>query len=268
MLSWSRGELPVAVVRGSKRDDGKLLYLSDKDHAPADAFCDVEMLDGCLQPIPAPGVRQVTYTAGQAGSGKSTWSSNYIAEWCHQHPGRPVFIVSRVTEDSAYEDIPHVERIPADQFLDDPPNTDSFPEDCLVLFDDIDTYPDKKVREAVQFLRNDLLEVGRHKMIQVCQTCHNLINGHASRIPLNESHWITVFPKGGSLSQLRYLCRNYLGMDPKETTYLKDLPSRWVSIYRNYPGVVIYSTGAYTASGGVHTDVHKDMPKTWFRAKK
>lgn len=96
-----------------------------------------------------------------------------------------MFIISRVAEDKAFSDIPGVERIKMEDFKDDPLTADSFPNNCLVLFDDIDTFPDKTIMKQVQALRNDLLEVGRHKMIQVAMTLHNLINGQSTRTPLN-----------------------------------------------------------------------------------
>lgn len=255
MLSWSAGEVPVAIVRGSRngKNDGKILYLSDKAKAPPDSFVDVDILDGCLQPYPNPSLRNVTYSAGQAGSGKSTWNSNYMAEWSAQHPKRPLFIVSRVASDATFDDIPGVERIPASRFTGPTPLTiDSFPPNSFVLFDDIDTYPDKKIKEAVQRLRQDILETGRHKMIHCASTNHNLIDGNSTRTLLNETHLITVFPKGGSLNQLRYLLKTYLGYSREEIAHFIKLPSRWVTIYRNYPGCVIHSSGAYTSDGGVN----------------
>lgn len=48
MLSWGSGQIPIAIVRGSKggKNDGNILYLSDKASASADSFADVELLDG------------------------------------------------------------------------------------------------------------------------------------------------------------------------------------------------------------------------------
>ena len=90
MLSWTKKEsgTPVAIVRGSRgaKKDGKILWLYDKMTAPPDSFVDIELDDGQLQPYPNPKIRNCTYAAGQSGSGKSTWTSNWIAEWSVQHP--------------------------------------------------------------------------------------------------------------------------------------------------------------------------------------
>lgn len=254
MLSWSSGQIPVAVVRGSKggKNDGKILYLSDKQNAPPGSFVDLEMLDGQLQVYPNPSQRNVAYCAGQSGSGKSTWMGNYIAEYALLHKDRPIFIVSRLNDDKAFDDIPNVERIPAESVLTDNLTMTNFPEGCFVLFDDTETIPDDKVKKAVQKLRTDILETGRHRMIDVGITNHNLIDGNSTRTILNEAHYLTVFPKGGSMNQLRYLLKTYLGFSREEIAFLTKLPSRWVSIYRNYPGCVVYSTGAYTAEGGAN----------------
>ena len=256
MLSWSKVEssVPVAVVRGSRgaKCDGQILYLTDSMCAPHDSFQDIEVLDGQLQPIPDPKTRLVAYLAGCSGSGKSTCASNLMAEWSQQNPKRPIFIISRVKEDSAFEGIPHIERIDANAFLEDPLTVDSFPEVCMVLFDDIDCFPDKKVKEAVVALRQDILETGRHKKIACIVTNHCLIAGHETKTILNESQLTTIFPRGGSRNQLVYMLKNYYGMDKHEISHLMHLPSRWVSIYRPYPSCVIYSTGAYTSGGGAN----------------
>lgn len=254
MLSWDKGEIPVAIVRGSRggKNDGRVLFMSDKTKAPPNSFVDVELMDGQLQPWLDIHSRVCCYTAGMSGSGKSTYTSNYLCEYAITHPKRPIFIISRLTEDPAFDDIPCVERIPADIVLQDNLTMDSFPQDCCVVFDDVETLNDDKVKKAVQKLRADLLETGRHKNIYVMMTNHNLCDGMATRTALAESHIITVFPRGCSLQQLRYVCKTYLGMDKKEIDHFIKLPSRWVSYVKTYPGCVIFSTGAYTNGGGAN----------------
>ena len=137
--------------------------------------------------------------------------------------------------------------------LESPLTVESFPENSMILFDDVDTYPDKAVKLAVVHLRQDVMETGRHRMINCIITNHSLIDGHATKTILNESQLTTVFPKGGSLNQLQYLLKTYYGMSKEEIKHLIKLPSRWVAIYRPYPSCVIYSSGAYTAEGGANT---------------
>ncbi|MDO8933143.1 MAG: hypothetical protein Q7U97_12170, partial [Rhodocyclaceae bacterium] len=234
MLSWDKGLIPVAIVRGARKGDGRTLYLNDKRESPAGSVSEVELMDGQLQCLPDPTHRTVAYCAGQSGSGKSTWMSNYVAEFSTQHPKSPIFILSRLAEDKAYEGIPNVERIPLDEaFVESPLVMTDFPEGCFVLFDDVDTLDSisKKLLDCVLLLQRDILETGRHRMIHVGITSHNLCDGRKTRTILNEAHMITLFPHGGSLNQLRYVLKTYAGFDKHQIQHFMDLPSRWVTFY-------------------------------------
>ncbi len=115
----------------------------------------------------------------------------------------------------------------------------------LCIFDDISTITDKKVRDAVFNLVNDILEIGRHSEIYVCVTNHLLSDYTNTRTILNECTSITVFPTAGSSHQIRYVMKNYFGMDNRDIQKLLKLPTRWATVHKRFPMAVMYQSGAY-----------------------
>jgi hypothetical protein len=93
----------------------------------------------------------------------------------------------------------------------------------------------KKIREEVCKLQNQLLEVGRHYNITCICTNHLPTNGKDTRRILNEAHSFTYFPHAAT-GRIKYFLTEYLGLDKKTIAYMKRQNSRWATIFKNYPG--------------------------------
>ena len=117
----------------------------------------------------------------------------------------------------------------------------------LIIFDDCSTVINKKVKEAINNLIIDILEVGRKLGIWVIMTNHlvNPAERKLGRVILNELQTFTFFPRSGSAYQIRYCLKQYFGLSKKQIDAIFELPSRWVTVRRQYPMVVIYQHGAY-----------------------
>jgi hypothetical protein len=84
-----------------------------------------------------------------------------------------------------------------------------------------------------------MLNTGRHFNISVWCVNHTPTGSKTeTKTILNEAHNITYFPANDS-KQLRYLLENYCGLDLKQQKFLKNIGSRWVSIYKMFPQVVL-----------------------------
>ena len=72
------------------------------------------------------------------------------------------------------------------------------------IFYDIDVIFDKKIREAVRNILNQILEIGRHFKIHCIVTSHFPTNGKDTRRSLNEAHTVTYFfhSTGGRIKYL------------------------------------------------------------------
>jgi energy-coupling factor transporter ATP-binding protein EcfA2 len=238
----------IAKVIGGKLDKQKLYVVNPKHSKKYQTGKTVIVEDGILQPIPNIKTREIPYVAGPSGSGKSTWASKFAELYHKLHPDNEIYIFSRVAKDPAFDKL-HPVRVPVDESLvADPIDIMEEIEDHdLVIFDDCDTITDDKVKKAISKVKNDILETGRHKNICCIVTSH-LINGNDrkdSRTILNECHNLTIFPASGGAYGIKYALKNYWGMGAKDIDKIMKLPSRWVTISKNYPQYVLYEKGSY-----------------------
>lgn len=185
--------------------------------------------------------------AGPSGAGKSTIAGHWLTDMQHDGPQeRDIFLLSRVNEDKALDEIPMLQRLPLDaDFAAGPPMTAEEFKDAVVLFDDTDTIGDKAVREAVIALRDDLLETGRHQGVQVVVITHQLFQGNASKKPLSEATGVVLFPQAGSKYHLRRYLKEYAGFELATIKAIMAVPSRWVYVQRTHPAYVVHEKGAF-----------------------
>ena len=104
----------------------------------------------------------------------------------------------------------------------------------MVIFDDIDAIPNKKIREEVYNILNLILETSRHHRISCIVTNHLPTNAKDTRRILNECHQVVYFPHSAS-GRIKYLLIDYIGLDKKNVTYFRKQNSRFCCIYKNYP---------------------------------
>ena len=105
----------------------------------------------------------------------------------------------------------------------------------MVIFDDIDVLSNKKIRDEVYKLLNQVLEIGRHFNITCVVTNHLPTNGKDTRRILNEAHSFTYFPHAAT-GRIKYFLTECLGLDKETIAYVKRQNSRWATISENYPG--------------------------------
>lgn len=205
---------------------------------------EIKLLRGEMIPMPNIDTRDCLYICGQSGSGKSTYASMYIKSYKTLWPDKEVYLFSRVAEDEVLDEL-NPTRVRIDESIaDDPFSADEF-RDCLCVFDDIDTISNNKIRNALVKFIDDLLEVGRHTKTYVVRIAHLTTDYKATRKILNECTSITLFPKYSSYRPIEYVLKEYFGMRPKQIEKLMQLPSRWITLYKNFPNVVMYKKGAY-----------------------
>lgn len=266
MFSFDAGKT-IAVIKGGKLN-GEILFVNNNEgqccggcshkcsKKPCCGGCNMcykkqkvnryiprdFRIDGKFQQLPSEEDR-IIYIAGPAGSGKSTYAGKYIELYLKLFPDAQFFVFSRLNEDPAFDHLnPH--RVTIDESLITEPIdiTEDVTPDSIILFDDIDTIQDKKLQLAVNKLKADILEIGRHQNIRCVITCH-LINPNeraAARTLLNEMQTMTVFPNAGSTYQIEYALRKYFGFSVKQIRTLLDIKdSRWLTIFKNYPQVIL-----------------------------
>lgn len=235
MLSLKDG-IPICVVKGGKSNK-TIVFLNDNINLEKRKLA---ISDGKFQQLPSEKTR-VIYIAGPAGSGKSTYVAEYVKLYKKLYPDAKIILFSKVEDDPAFEDI-DFKVIPIDEDLvENPLQIEEATDDTLFVFDDIDTISDKNILKSLQNFISQCMELGRHKNIQCIITSH-LINGNDkkyTRTIMNELHTLTIFPHSGSSKSIKYCLGEYFDIEKKDIQKILQTNSRWVTIYRTYPKIIL-----------------------------
>ena len=231
----------LAIIEGGKYDKKIVSVTSElkvEEDAYSKPFTNLH-IDGKFQQVPNPDTeREILYITGASGSGKSTYTANYLKLYKKIHPKNPIYCFSALKEDESL-DVIKPKRIEIDDSLvSDPIPIEELQGSCCI-FDDIDVISNKKQRDAVYSILNQCLEVGRHWKISVVITNHLATSGKDTRRVLNECMSVTYFPFSGSNVGTKRLLEDYLGLDKKTIKMIKDKKSRWCTVFKNYPQVIM-----------------------------
>ena len=96
---------------------------------------------------------------------------------------------------------------------------EEFKESCII-FDDCDCIPDKKVKDAVLAIMNQVLEVGRNNSITCLITNHLPSDRHNTRRILNEVMYFVYFPASAG-GKIKYVLTEYLDVDEQKIRYFE-----------------------------------------------
>lgn len=269
MLSAKSG-IPIAKIKGGKMD-GCIIHVCDPDKQCCDRHCskcmkrpccrkcpyadesltkEIAVKDGSVITIPKIEERGVDYIAGPSGSGKSTKAANGIKLLKKIHPDKNFYVFSRtdIKDDPVFKGIKGYQIDVDESLLEDPIDiSKDLAGGSIVLFDDCNTIPNDKLRKAVEAIMADIMEVGRKMDIYIIITNHLVIPNEKklARTIMNEMQTLTVFPKSGSAQQIRYVLKQYFGLNNNQIEGILALPSRWVTIHKSFPQSVIHEKGAF-----------------------
>lgn len=183
--------------------------------------------------------------AGASLCGKSYLAGKIAETWKEREENakRRINIFSHVKHDPAYDDIPGIRRIRCDEeLLEDPIDIEDM-HDSLCIFDDINSFPDKKIGKELNDIRDKCLKSGRHHNIAVISADQVLMDGRATRERLLNGFQIIVFPRSGGRYQAKNFLERYLSLDKHKIDNLLSLPSRWIIINRTEPLYYLHEQG-------------------------
>jgi len=243
----NQGQAIALIQDTDKKKANTLLSIEPKKENVVNYMKEFKLKDSQhFQQIPNISVeRNILYVTGASGSGKSYYTKNFVDQYKKIYPKREVYLFSSLSDDSSIDKIKNLRRIKlTPEFLNDDITAKDF-KDALVIFDDTDCITDKRVKLKVNGILNSLLETGRHFSSSVIYTSHSACNGADTKKILNECHSITIFPTGLGGRSLKYLLDQYLGLDKAQIARVKHLNSRWVTIVKSYPMVVLSEKEAY-----------------------
>jgi hypothetical protein len=237
----SKGLVPDQLV--GETAIGKGLYGRILEDAAKSVKIDLpEGSEFVILPSPDPEKREVFYIAGASGSGKS-YIAKGIAE-CYKKifPDRECYLLSKLGEDSTLDKLKFLKRLKLDSFIEEYPEDLEEFRDCLIIFDDYDTFTgaaDKVIHKLI----DDLATMGRHTNTTMLCLSHYLTNYKKTRLLLNEATHIVVYPMATSFHALGYLLKTHIGMTKDDVRDLKKM-GRWVCVYKHFPQWLLSKTHA------------------------
>ena len=228
MLNLNKVGRPLAKIEGGTYN-GMSVSVSDHFASNADAddadqnglMKELRQLklanDSNLQQVPnTTNERDIIYITGPSRSGKSTYTRKYLKQYVKHVKGRPIYFISSLPSDESLDKI-KPKRIKLDDSLHtDPIKVNEFRESACI-FVDINVISDKKIREAVCSILNQILEIGRRFKIHCIVTDHLPTHGKDTRRIINEAHTFTYFPHSAGGGKIKYLLEEYVGLDRKQT---------------------------------------------------
>ena len=229
-LTFNNVGKPVAKIKGGKYNNKIISINPNLNDNDATDFKHLKISnDSTFQHIPdTTKEREIIYITGPSGSGKSTYTRKFLEEYKKKYKDRPIYMFSSLKEDPSLDSI-KPKRFKIDALYKDPIEAEEL-KDSVVIFDDIDVISDRKIKEAVYNILNNILEIGRHFSITCIITNHLPTNGRDTRRILNESHCYVYFPHSAG-GKIKYLLQEYLDIDKKKSNTSKmPTPDGYVSL--------------------------------------
>lgn len=237
---------PIAMIEGIPKQRPVLSVAWGKDQNLLDFT--LKNKDEKIQHIPTKTkARDVLYITGQSGSGKSYYTLMYCKEYLKMYPSRSVYLFSALQEDETLDKLKQLKRIALNgAFLQTQFVIDDFA-DSMVIFDDWDSVQNKLMKQKLDAIMHMILTTGRHSKTSCIVITHNATERERTKTILNECNSVTVFPLSTPPRTLHYLMYNYFGLEKEKVNHIKSLVkhSRWVTLCKTYPNIVLYEQGAY-----------------------
>ena len=249
----SKGKVIASII--NKRDPNKNRDIyNENDKNLVKNYLEeiiIDDTDEIIQQIPNKKTeRSILYITGASGSGKSYYTREYIKQYRNIFPKNPIYLFSSLNDDPTLDKLTYVKRVNLDDnFLNTFFTIDDF-KSSLILFDDTDCITNKFMKKKLQSIMSLILETGRHTKTSFIYTSHLANKGNDTKQILNESHSLTFFPNNMGVRTSKYLLEGLFGFDKDQIKKIRKIgtKSRWVSILKTFPIIVIYDKGAYVVN--------------------
>ena len=108
---------------------------------------------------------------------------------------------------------------------------------CALIFDDIDSESDRKLRKRIQLFRDRCLQTARHYSIRIINTAH-LFNSYRETSKIrNSARWLFIFPRSipHTLNQILVKSFNMKQAEAMHLTNICKRDGRLTVIHKNAP---------------------------------
>ena len=112
---------------------------------------------------------------------------------------------------------------------------------CAVIFDDIDSEPDPKLRKRVQQFRDRCLQTSRHFSSRILCTIHRFNSYQLTSHIRNSARWLMIFPRSIPHTLLQILVKsfNYKQAAALDMVNLCKRDGRMTVIHKNAPSFLL-----------------------------
>jgi hypothetical protein len=176
------------------------------------------------------------YITGMRASGKSYFTREFLRY--NKPKDAQIILISPFADDPSLKgltlvkfDLDEIEAMLERKFT-----FFDFPEDSIVVFDDIEGFG-KAANKRINEIRDACLTVGRHhgkRGLSVISIVHNPLGGNSTKVPLRESSHFVLFPKSNS-RDVKVLLKTYGGYSDDKILEVLSAKSRWVFISKTVP---------------------------------
>lgn len=252
MNTENKGKIIASIINKIDPKKNKDIY-NENDKNNVKNYLEEIILDSdeYIQQIPDKKTeRSVLYITGASGSGKSYYTREYIKQYRITFPKNGIYLFSSLNEDSTLDKITYIKRVNLDDgFLSTPFTIEDF-KNSLIIYDDIDVISYKPMKRKLYEIMDMILQTGRHSRTSFIFTSHQANKGNDTKMILNECHSITIFPNNMGKRTSQYLLEGMFGFDRDDIKKIRKIgtKSRFVSVLKTFPIIIIYDKGAYVVN--------------------
>ena len=240
--------LTRAILTNTSPANPKLREYFDKSHQELEEIEKKQLIipesdKSIFHVVPTPNEHQMITVFGQSGSGKSYWISQFCKEARKIEPKRPIYILSKVEEDAAFDTgfAPKIIRVPLDEdILENPLQPSDFPTGSIIICDDYARISNDKIRKAVKLFVDVLIETCRHNKILAICVYHKCLSGTATAALHSEATMSVLFPRANLNESKKYL-KTYCSFNKEQLELVKEISkqSRFIAVTKTYPNIIM-----------------------------
>jgi len=187
---------------------------------------------------------QNIYISGPAGCGKSTFIRQYVLHFLKKYPKAPVLLFTCKSTDKTLDNIKQIKRVRIDDDMlqnrltlqEISAKKNPF---VLVIFDDIEDFPNKKLNFEINRLCNEVIRCGRSYNLITCYVNHDSCAYSQTKLFIKEATQIVMMPYRAPKSTYDLLMNNYLKLSGKNQNLIKNVKSKYVVVNRSRPEFIL-----------------------------
>ncbi len=198
-----------------------------------------------LVKLPSIGTRDAICIYGNAGSGKTYWTTQYLKTYKKLNKNKEIYLfTTNVDTDPSYKGFGiNLMNIDEENYEELSSFDETTFSNSIVIFDDIETR-DKKIQLAIYKFRDLLFQKSRKHNVDIINIIHKALDNNNSKIPNGECTAAVIFPRS-NWAEAKRLLINYFNLNAKQIDdiYRARLNSRWVYVNKIYPIYALFENG-------------------------